>query len=222
MAKCPTTNELHPITPDQASNSLANRISTSLDRARQAKVDIGLRPYRILLTWTYSTGDERGQGLEEIYYREELLPTPRIEGLGGVAINPYSAGALPVGSIRVSKISARYDHDFLTGRVLPQPFIQTFKEPIRPPQVDFFYEVHEDGRTSPPQLGICKVPAVVTVPFISIRQKYRLSMQPERKSFGWILGLERMSEDMDRFGESQISTDDIQPTPVIPPLRKKR
>ncbi len=135
--------------PDRARRTLLARLAGTperpgvIDKARQIATNLGARPYRVFLVWTRWTGERRGEGQEGELARFELLPTPKVEDMTSVAMNPYSAGKIPVGAVRVSEVSAgRHSEDVLRGLVIPPLY-----EP-RADEDDFFYEVMEDGRNT--------------------------------------------------------------------------
>lgn len=172
------------IGPHQAKRTLGHRLSGLADRLRQFNTKFGLRGKRVFLVWTKTTGAERGEGSESIVSRVELLPTPRVADLSAVALNPYSAGRVPVGSVRLTEVStSRYTNDQLSGRQVPG--VGALEEPF-----DFFYEIVEDGRGD-------------TLP---VRQRYRLAAEPDRREgrLDWSILLERASEDMQRTGASNL------------------
>ena len=179
-----------PLTPAEAKGSLANRFSGLVDRTRQLATKFGLRSKRVFLVWTRWTGSERGEGVEQEQARVEILPTPLVSDLTSVALNPYAAGKLPVGSIRVSEISLSFTFDQLAGTKMPG------REGAGaiPSNVDFFYEVVEDGRGDPEP----------------VRQRFRRLGGPTREedNVSWSLLLERSSEDRDRRGRSNAGPDE--------------
>ena len=184
-----------PLTPDEAKRTLVGKFSGThatpglADRLRQLHTKFGARSRRVFLVWTQATGEERGEGTEAELARVEVLPTPEIVDLTSVALNPYSAGKLPVGSIRVNEVSAAFVRDELTGYTVPG---QSSKLPDLP-DVDFFYEVVEDGRGDSP----------------APRMRFRLAAEPSRNETNvcWVLVLERSSEDRARSGQSQLGPD---------------
>jgi hypothetical protein len=143
----------------------------------------------VFLTWTKFTGDERGEGQEQVLARVELLPTPKVSDATGIMRMPYSAGVLPVGTVRVSLISVKFTFDQLTGRRIPG---RSDNVPI-PEPIDFFYELVEDGRGDDP----------------AERQRFRVLGIPwlDEGNVGWTVLLERSSEDFARNGTSQIGID---------------
>jgi hypothetical protein len=184
---------VRPITPREARRSILEKVSRSVDRARQVATKTGLRSRRVFLVWSQWSGAAVGDGDEVELSRMELLPTPRVRGLDGVTFSSYGAGVLPEGSLRVDLVSVQYTEDQLRGHVVPPssacltPLV--WNPP--PPNGTFFYEVVEDGRGD-------RLP---------IRQRYRLLGQPDRKEgrVCWGFALERASEDNTREGPSRFA-----------------
>lgn len=196
-----------PLSPTEAAHTLAHRLGPRVDRVRQIATKLGIRPYHVFLVWEKWSGEERGEGDENVIARLELLPTPKVESIDAISLRLYSAGVLPVGSIRVRRISTLYTQDQLTGLVIPT---QAFLKKNNPPTLtsasslpahkdhvdepyEFFWLIQEDGRGDNPPL----------------QWKYRISSTPYRKAGGvhWEVILERISEDNDRMGRSQIGND---------------
>ena len=184
-----------PLSPAQAKATLVAKLTGTKahpglgDRLRQLHTKFGARSRHVFLVWTRSSGLERGEGDEAELARTEVLPTPKTTDLTAVALNPFSAGTLPVGSLRVSEVSGTLTRDDLTGYAVPG---QTRKLPEMP-DVDFFYEVVEDGRGDDP----------------APRMRFRLAAEPYRAetALSWMLLLERASEDRSRSGQSQLGPD---------------
>lgn len=194
-----------------------SRLNRVVDRARQIEVNLGLRPYAIWLTWMKWGGGSRGAGLSEAFDRQEgafddppergegtpivvcsmpLLPIPRVDDISGLSRVPFSAGRYPVGSIRVTGISASYREELLLGRVLPDNPEAEVPEPY-----EFFWELVEDGRHGPAPLRRRFTPA--SEPFLdAVNQQ-------------WVIVLERQSGDMERDGKP---APDPRP-PVRDPMR---
>ncbi len=202
-----------PLSPERAERTLAHRLAPRIDRLRQFATRFGIRPYRCFLTWTKWSGGERGLGTEQIVARIELLPTPKVQSLDNVRAMFFSGGVLPVGSLRLSGISALYTQDQLVGLAvppdadfvednvpprrdtaeevsrLPKPSVKSLPEPF-----DFYWEVHEDGRgDDPPQ-----------------HNKFRLAAWPHRNAGNveWTCMLERISVDERRDGSSTSGFDE--------------
>ena len=177
------------LTALEARRTLANRMVPTVDRLRQMLTRYGLRPYNVFLAWHYWTGKERGEGYEKECKRIALVPNPKVEDLSSVALNPFSAGVVPIGTVRLSRISGAYTADVLMGRMLPKEH-----EDHIPEKWVFFWEIVEDGRGDDPPL----------------RQKYRPLSQPMRRAgeVDWTIILERVSEDLDRNGEPKTDVDE--------------
>jgi hypothetical protein len=193
-----------PLSPERAHRSLVHRLAPRIDRARQYLTRFGLRPYRVFLHWVKWTGLERGEGEEEEIPGGliEILPTPKVKSLDAVAARFFSGGVLPVGSIQVSRISALFTQDQLTGLAVPTEEFTEHNDPPRlassarlprkpsvnslPEPFDFFWEVVEDGRGDDP----------------AARNKFRLAAWPMREAgaIDWAVILERISNDENRDG----------------------
>jgi hypothetical protein len=123
----------HALTPTQAKSTLANRFGPIADRLRQLATNFGIRPYRVFLTWTKWTGVERGQGTEVMLRRAEILPTPLVVSLDNQVNSPMHAGVLPVGTLRVSRISvASFSRDILLGKALPGDNVTVHTDGLTP------------------------------------------------------------------------------------------
>jgi hypothetical protein len=185
---------------------LLDRLAPTIDRLRQRTVvQVGLRPYDVVMVWTRSTGEERGEGYERVLRAVPILPAPKVEDLTTVALQPYNAGILPVGSVRLSAITLQLTEDDLRGRTVPgRPYLagcggfrfgvgappealaRTEAEWIghgapepghaMPQPFDFYYEVRDASSAS------------------SCPQRYRIFSAPFRRPerFGWNLILERI------------------------------
>jgi hypothetical protein len=173
---------------------MAARLARRVDRLRQLYTRFGLRSRRVFLVWTRFTGAARGEGDEVELHRAEILPTPRVSDTTSVSRNPFSAGVLPVGSVRVDQISEGcFTKDVLKGlRIPPLPSGEPFPD-LPKPNIDFFYEVTEDGRGDDPD----------------VRERFRLLGGPFRREgqFDFVVLLERASEDRTRTGQSQLGID---------------
>lgn len=175
------------LTPQEASKTSAHRFAKRADGLRQIATRFGVRPYQVWLVWQGWTGDERGAGRVGELKRVALLPTPKLEDLSAVALDPRSGGVLPVGTVRLTRVSASLAADLLRGRAYPN-----LGDEIGP-DVEFFYEVREDGRAGDNP----------------IRERFRLAAEPMRRpgKVDWTILLERMSEDRARDGKDQTGED---------------
>lgn len=189
------------LSAQQARGSLAQRFAHIADGIRQSiATPFGVRAYRVFLTWTRWSGAARGEGVESVQHRVEILPTPRVSDLTAVTYRQMGFGVVPEGSLRVDRISSyAYTEDELRGLKVPCPVNGQPMPPPAPAQegaafpiqfsarTSFFYEVVEDGRgDNPPE-----------------RPRYRLMAQPWRRTDGmeWTIVLQREDRDMDRDGQ---------------------
>lgn len=165
-----------PLAPSEAKRTMVARMSRVADNVRQIATNLGARPYRVFLVWSFATGEERGEGTEVEKKRIEILPTPVVESLDAIQRGPFAGGAYPVGSIRLREVTLTLDASTLSGKRLPDgKVVDTLPEPW-----DFWYEVMEDGRHE-----------VDPEP-----QKFRLLAPPvnDAENVQWILGLERVQQ----------------------------
>jgi hypothetical protein len=206
---------------------LADRLQPRVDKLRQRFTTFGLRPYSVLLVWTRWGGSERGEGHEITLFEAPIIPRPKVVDLTSVALNAYSAGLLPVGSVSLEEVTTQLSEEHLTGRVVPPRsyldgcgaprYNQAF--PGMPPDVM--------GRTAAEQIGAGS-PAVrdrIEEPYDffyeivldtragqppALRRRFRLAATPFKNpgKFGWSIVLERQSEDRNREGRSQVGIDD--------------
>lgn len=165
-----------PLQPFQAKRTLANRLTRVADNLRQFCTTFGVRPYRVFLVWTKFDGEQRGEGTERELARHELLPTPKIGELTSLQAGPYAAGTLTTGTVRLDKISAGFTAAELTGLQVPG----MGQQPDMPSDVDFWYEMREDGRGGD----------------VPIPLRYRLSAAPYRAAgkVSWSVILEAANE----------------------------
>jgi hypothetical protein len=177
------------LTPERAGRSLIARLAGHtgkvglVDKVRQIATNLGDRPYCVDLVWTRWSGSEIGAGEETEFARVPILPNPIVRDLTSVLQNPFSAGILPVGSVRVTEISAgQMNEDLLRGFTIPG-------DDPRPADVDFFWEVRFDGRG-----------ARINHP--SERARYRLLGVPyyDADNVQYQVLLERASQDPSRSG----------------------
>ncbi len=198
--------KIGPLTPDQARATIAHRLGSRLaPKVRQLNTKFGLRPQRVFLVWTRWNGAERGEGKEAETYRAELLPTPKVDSMDGVAFSLLQAGTVPVGSVKVSEVSVSYTEDQLRGLAQPPThadssccvsastcMLEHVAPVLHPEHItepnDFYYEVVEDGRGDDPPH----------------RAKFRLLNRPFRRAdkLDWSLLLERVGQDNNREGSS--------------------
>jgi hypothetical protein len=213
-------------TPIEAKASLVQRLSRVADRVRaNIPAKFGARPKKAFLVWTHWTGEERGEGVEFVFARVEVLPIPVVSDLTSISRRSYSIGQFPEGSIRVSEISfGKWTYDMLTGLRIPteavrmrcgsccSPVKPLASSPVNPAgpcfsemkirdDIDFWWEIVEDGRGDEPPL----------------RTRYRVLGAPDRDIDGmqWVINLEAASESLSRLGAPQIGNDaDTQQSPT--------
>lgn len=193
---------------------LVERLQPTVDKLRQRFTSFGLRNYVVLLVWTRWGGLERGEGHETILAQVPILPRPKVIDLTSVSLSAYSAGLLPVGSVRVEEITGQLTEDVLMGKQIPpQPYLDACGAPhigagqALPPDIL--------ARTSSEMIGqpFVRVRDRVEEPFEffyeivedrpnSTRKRFRLLSSPFRDpgKFQWMITLERMSEDRQRDG----------------------
>jgi len=127
------------LSAQQAAHTLAHRFAKRADSLRQLSTRMGLRPYRVFLVWSKSSGAEFGAGRTTEVQRHEILPTPKVRtNLNRVLL---SGGIVPMGSVELTEVSALLTLEMLIGRDLP-----TKGEESAPAPYEFHYEVTEDGR----------------------------------------------------------------------------
>lgn len=165
-----------PLSPIEARRTLANRLSRPADRLRQVATRLGLRPYRFFLVWTTWDGEVRGEGTEREYARVELLPTPKIGELTSLQQAAYPAGVLGTGTLRLDRVSMGYTAAQLMGLQIPG----REQAADMPRNVDFWYEMREDGRGTDQPVPI----------------RFRISAAPYRAPgrVCWVLMLEQQNE----------------------------
>lgn len=176
-----------PLTPMQARRTIAHRLATRIDRVRQIRTRVGLAPYQVFRVWSRYGGQSVGEGHEKILQRTEFLPTPKIDDLTAMSYSLVSTGVMPVGTLRVTRISATLTLDMLKGRK---------GGPVGwegRPNEDYYFEVAEDGRGDDP----------------AERNIYRIAAEPSRQAgkIGWMMLLSRDATDNNRNGTSSYQTD---------------
>lgn len=177
--------KLEQLTPEKARRTLAHRLSPRADRLRQIATNFGIRPYNVSLVWGKWSGEERGEGTFKVIKSIALLPNPKVEDMSAVSLDPRAAGVLPVGTIKLTRVSSSYNLDTLSGRTVPQGDGERIPE-----DVEFFYELTEDGRGEDNP----------------VRMRFRLVSEPFRRpgKIDWTILLERVSEDRARDGSMPI------------------
>lgn len=195
-----------------ARRTLATRLQSLADTGRAINARFGMRAYRVFLVWLWWEAGEDGAGQAQVARRVELTPIPRVTDLTSITYSPVNAGVLPVGSLRVDQISGRYSAEHLAGLAIPclpsTPASRlaamrdgTYNDPpptehalateSLPKNVEFFYEIVEDGRTARPGED-------------PRRERFRPLSRPFRRADknDWVVVLERQSGDMQRVDGS--------------------
>jgi hypothetical protein len=96
-------------------NTLAQKLIKPVDAIRNIATVLGARPYKIrIVRVRWSTGT-RGEGVGEALSAMDLLPTPKMSGLGAVKeiVNPI--GLDEAGELEVTQISGTFSENDLRG-----------------------------------------------------------------------------------------------------------
>ena len=172
---------IRPLTPCEASNTLANRLGRVADQIRQIATRLGARPYRVWLVWSRWTGAHRGEGRESELGRIEILPTPLVMSMDSIALSPQNIGLVQIGDVKVTEVSVSFDEDELLGRrngdlEVEQPYA-------------FCWEIIEDGRGGDNP----------------VHSKFRVKGRPFRDAANaqWRVNLERIGDDRQRDSKPQ-------------------
>lgn len=86
-----------------------------LDEIRQLNADFGMRPYRVHFVRTRWSGETRGEGVETVFFVEELTPPPKVDPVSAIARQLLDIGSDEQGSLQVTEISPRYTEHQLIG-----------------------------------------------------------------------------------------------------------
>jgi len=198
------------LSAQEARQTLASRLASTANRLRARYTTFGLRPYVVELVWSRWTGGERGEGNERVLLRLPLLPIPKVEDLASINKVLFSAGTLPVGTVRISQLNPLLTADAMLGKTMPCDCqelrdavmagraarnlnLEAVKFEETPEPYEFFWEIHEDGRTLP-----------ITGPHSQpVRHRFRPLSEPflQADRFQWNILLERVSEDYGRDGK---------------------
>jgi hypothetical protein len=193
--------------------SLAERLQKTVDKSRARLARYGLRPYEVFLVWTRWDGFERGEGVEHILARVPVFPRPRVVDLTAVALSPFGAGTIPVGSVRVEEITTQLTEENLRGTVVPgRAYFDgcriAYPALGQPPEALASLPRDQIGK-GPPGVNDEGVPEPIRF-FWEIcqdragseRRSFRILSPPffRAGSFDWAITLERISEDMRRDG----------------------
>lgn len=102
-------------TADSLRCGLGQSLIPTIDSARDIKVQLGLRPYRVRIVVTRFSGPRRGMGVETVVREEEILPVPHVMDMGALEQQATPIGTNDQGSIAIEEISGRYGEDLLSG-----------------------------------------------------------------------------------------------------------
>lgn len=114
--------------------TLIDELVPTVDEIRAIHTDLGTRPYRVWLVWTRWSGGRRGDGVETVTSETEILPTPRIGELSGLAQLVKAIGRDEDGSVTLSEITLTLSEEDLLPREIGDA-------------QSFYYEIREgEGR----------------------------------------------------------------------------
>lgn len=199
---------------DEVSRGLVDDLLDVADDIRQLHTEFGGRPFRVFLVWARWTSDEDGDGwalrgeqalaASEVgvgrrveLRRVELLPTPRIEGLGGIGMTADAVGSTEGGVVEVRQISLSYTEDFLRGRVAELRDPESADSLL--PGVEFWWEIVE---ARPPQRRHDATPASdVDQPDLRpLTRRFSPAATPNRApyNFEWVVTLRLQEGASDR------------------------
>lgn len=213
MAKPPS---IRPLLPHETNQTLVECLNPVADDLRQLHTEFGGRIYRVWLVWIAYTADEDadgvigedeqltdnqvvGAGRPRLLAEVELLPTPLVEGVGGLSKDLDVTGVTERGGVQVAQISPSFREDTLMG-LLPE-----FRDPANPESlldgIQFFWEIQETRSPGHLPLGTAgceQGPADRR----SHRMKF-LPGKPERSpySFEWTVSLARADGERGLEGE---------------------
>ncbi len=85
------------------------------DRARNIRVRLGFRPYRVSLVLLRYTGGARDVGEPYEVTRHPVLPVPLLADLTGLAKVTTAGGADEIGTLFLSEVPMRYGENALRG-----------------------------------------------------------------------------------------------------------
>ncbi len=172
-----------PITPDRDTDlhrnprpscSLVESFAGLVDDMRQMEVDLGLRYYEVFSVVVRWSGGERDRGTPTVISEKPFLPVPEVTGMGNVGRDLRSAGNVRRGEIWLRKLSPRYSEDDIV-LLFPRE-LQSNEE--------HFIEVRGDARDGS-----------------TVRRRFHIAGEPERKPFEWQVRLIKQDEDRTRGGQ---------------------
>ena len=106
-------SEFTHVTPALLRESLGRDLIDVVDCARDIASELGVRPYVVRIVRTRWSGGARGAGVEEVMSALDLLPTPKVSDLSGLAEVLQPVGLDEVGGVQVEEISGRFSEEEL-------------------------------------------------------------------------------------------------------------
>lgn len=182
-------------TADEDADGRVNFAESQLERA-----DTGERKFQI---WT-KLGQKiflttEGVGRPVLIREVEILPTPRIQTMAGIAEQTRVEGVTESGGVTVDQISASFSEDVLMG-LLPEIRHPSFPETLRP-GISFFWEIREErpARYRNPLTAGADLPTDLA----SARARFHVVGKPtlDRFAFQWSVALTRADGERGRNGE---------------------
>lgn len=132
-------NQFAIVSAQSIAASLTSRLIPCVDSVRNLNTVLGAYSYSVWLVRTAWSGGERGEGVEEVFSEEPVLPTPCVGPRTALEETIQSIGRDEVGTLVVTEISLSYTQDCLLGSGpggVPCPRDQNFYWEIRFPQPD--------------------------------------------------------------------------------------
>lgn len=160
-------------------NSPVNRLVGVADRLRNLTAQLGLRQYTVKVIRTAWTSGIRGRGQEAVTSIVDILPVPRVAGVGNLSELMQQIGLDEEGDLVLYGISGTYDENTLSG-VGPDG-----NEPG--PGESVFWEIEYIAtNASEPQ-----------------KRRFTLSGVPEYQpgKLQWVVRLKRQRQDRSRNGD---------------------
>lgn len=159
--------------------TLARDLSVDLvDDLRDLCTVFGLRPFAVRVVRTRWSGGQRGMGQEYVDLARDILPTPKVEGMGNIDESVEGGGMIEVGQLTIKRIATRYTEEQLRG----------WGDDSAPPpdDADVFWEIEFLGKTGR-----------------TFKRRFVISGTPSYGTFGWTVSLVRAHNDRDLRGELQ-------------------
>lgn len=184
----------NPSVPEQA-GSLAAELVPLADELRDMLTDFGFRPYKVRIVRVRWSGTTRGEGVAVVESSLDLMPTPLVQDLSGVAEIAQAAGLDEVGSVMLSEVSGRYTEEQLL-------FLD--RQGVGPDaSVEVFYEVEFPQPAAPPDAAqaLGQAPSGHAAAR-SKRRRFFLRGAPQYLplKLQWVVRLERAHNDRDADG----------------------